>query len=97
MLIITYSGKYSRLVHGEMDEELRTFLGEEHSLEDYKDKIKLLMDLQKDVSLMDDVLWFHMFRLECRDIKHGLREMLVGLVNTLVQDLAHRHMEENAR
>jgi len=76
---------------------VQAFLAEDHTVEEYKKQIQRLQEVQKEVASLDDVLWFHMFRLECHDIKHGLREILEGLISTLVQDLAHKHLSENAR
>ncbi len=80
-----------------MQDEVQQFLAGDHSVDEYKQQIHKLLEVQKEVSSLDDVLWFHMFRLECHDIKHGLREILDKLVASLVQDLAHKHLTENAR
>ena len=82
---------------GEVESEVQAFLGEEHTVDEYKQQIRHLQEIQREVASLDDVLWFHMFRLECHDIKHGLREILDGLVSSLVQDLTQKHLTENAR
>ena len=84
-------------MHGDMEKAVQAFMAEDHSINDYMTKIQGLFEVQKEVTGMDDVLWYHMFRVQCHDIKHGLRALLEGLVRTLVEHLAHKHVQENAR
>lgn len=77
---------------------METFLSqEEHSLAEYKDKIQYYRDLSREITGLDDVVWFDMFQLECHDIKHGLNEIVQNLTLMLVKQLAQNHMHENAR
>lgn len=90
--------KYTCLISGESQEEVESFLSEEgHTLADYRDKIQHLRDLGKEITALDDVVWFDMFQLECHDIKHGLNEIVQNLALTLIRQLAQNHTEENTR
>ena len=82
---------------GEVESQVQAFLAQDHTVDEYKQQIQQLQEVQKEVASLDDVVWFHMFRLECHDIKHGLREILETQVSSLVQDLANKHLTENAR
>ena len=96
-IYIGHVEKYERLVSGEAEAEVQSFLSGEHDLPDYKAKIQHYIELDQEISGLDDVLLFHMFHLECHDIKHGLIELVQGLISSLVQDLAEKHSKENAR
>ena len=74
------------------------FLAQEHhTLAEYKDTIQYYRDLSREITGLDDVVWFDMFQLECHDIKHGLNEIVQNLTLMLVKQLAENHMSENAR
>ena len=51
----------------------------------------------REISGLDDVLIFQMFRLECHDIKHGLTTLAQKMGSKLVDQLADKHIEENKR
>ena len=53
--------------------------------------------MAREISGLDDVLIFQMFRLECHDIKHGLTTLAQKMGSRLVGHLAKKHIEENKR
>lgn len=92
------AGKYNCLISGEAQDEVEAFLAQKHhTLAEYKDKIQHYRDLSREITGLDDVVWFDMFQLECHDIKHGLNEIVQNLTLMLVKQLAENHMCENAR
>ena len=83
---------------GEAERDVETFLNDEdHTLDDYKVKIQHYRELALEIAALDDVVIFHMFVLECHDIKRGLIELAQNLISSLVQHLAERHIAENTR
>lgn len=91
------SEKYDCLVCGEAWEDVQKFLTEEHPLADFKQKIQHYRDLAREIASLDDVIGMEMFQLECMDIKHGLNEQVQDFILTLVNHLAHQHVEENKK
>ena len=90
--------KYTCLISGEAQEQVEDFLNQaEHTLAEYKEKIQHFRDLSREITCMDDVVWFDMFQLECHDIKHGLNEIVQNLTMSLVKQLAQNHIQENSR
>ncbi len=71
--------------------------GKDHSLDDYRAKIECYSNLGREISSLDDVIWFDMFQLGCHDIKHGLNELVQTHITELVSSLADQHMQENMR
>ena len=90
--------QYECLVTGEAEAEVKAFLSEGgKTLAEYKVQIQHYRDLSAEISSLDDVVIFDMFGLECRDIKHGLSELVHNLTSMLVTQLAHKHLEESSR
>jgi hypothetical protein len=90
--------KYNCLISGEALDDVESFLSEDHhTLAEYKQKIQYHRDLSREITGLDDVVWFDMFQLECHDIKHGLNEIVQNLSLMLVKQLAQNHMQENTR
>ena len=89
--------KYKFLISGEAERDVDTFLGSDHTLQEYKEKIDSYRSVAREISGLDDVLIFHMFRLECHDIKHGLTTLAQKMGSKLVDQLAKKHIEENER
>ena len=76
---------------------MTTYLESDHTLHEYKEKIDYYRSVTREISGLDDVLIFQMFRLECHDIKHGLSTLAQKMVSRLVGQLAKKHIEENKR
>lgn len=90
--------KYNHLITGEAREDVENFLSEKgRTLAEFKAKIHAYRELSREITSLDDVVFFDMFQLECHDIKHGLNEIVQDLTMTLVRQLASQHKEENER
>ena len=89
--------KYKFLISGEAKLDVDTFLESDHTLQEYKEKIDSYRSVAREISGLDDVLIFQMFRLECHDIKHGLTTLAQKMGSRLVGHLAKKHIEENKR
>ena len=77
---------------------MESFLSEKgRTLAEFKAKIHVYRELSREITALDDVVFFDMFQLECHDIKHGLNEIVQDLTLALVRQLASQHKEENQR
>ncbi|XP_072136530.1 dynein axonemal heavy chain 12 isoform X2 [Mobula birostris] len=92
-----YVDSYDWLINGTAKESIQKFMEEEHSFDDYIVFIDQFRNLAVEIMSLQKVADFHMVRVDCEDIKHGLAEKAKSCAEMLLDGLVAKHREENLR
>ncbi|XP_029456789.1 LOW QUALITY PROTEIN: dynein heavy chain 12, axonemal [Rhinatrema bivittatum] len=92
-----YVERFSWLVDGTADAQIQSFLEEEHSLEDYIDRIDHFYILAKEIMSLPPRAYFDMIRLDCDDLKEGLADKAKSYAHKLLERIVSDHKNENER
>ncbi|GCC21888.1 hypothetical protein chiPu_0000270 [Chiloscyllium punctatum] len=90
-----YVQNYDWLINGTANERIQEFMEEEHSFDEYTEFIEQFRHLSVEIMSLIKVAHFHMVRLDCEDIKHGLSEKAKSFADILLDGLVAKHREEN--
>ncbi|XP_038668758.1 dynein heavy chain 12, axonemal [Scyliorhinus canicula] len=90
-----YVEHYDWLINGTANERIQKFMEEEHSFDEYTEFIEQFRHLSVEIMSLIKVAHFHMVRLDCEDIKHGLSEKAKSFAEMLLDGLVAKHREEN--
>ncbi|XP_074055006.1 dynein axonemal heavy chain 12 isoform X7 [Macrotis lagotis] len=90
-----YVEKYSWLIDGTATEQIKKFLAEDHTFDEYTERIEEFSYLAKEIMMLPQLAHFPMVRLDCDDLKEGLVNKVKGYSNLLLNDLASKHRSEN--
>ncbi|XP_069795725.1 dynein axonemal heavy chain 12 isoform X2 [Narcine bancroftii] len=92
-----YVDNYDWLINGTAKGRIQKFIEEEHSFDEYTEFIDQFRHLAVEIMSLQKVAHFHMVRLDCEDIKHGLSEKAKSFAEMLLNGLVAKHREENER
>ncbi|XP_055503511.1 dynein axonemal heavy chain 12 [Leucoraja erinacea] len=92
-----YVDNYDWLINGTAKQRIQTFMEEDHTFDEYTKFIDQFRHLAVEIVSLQKVAHFHMVRLECEDIKHGLSEKARSFAEMLLDGLVAKHREENER
>ncbi|XP_078059400.1 dynein axonemal heavy chain 12 [Mustelus asterias] len=90
-----YVENYDWLINGTANERIQKFMEEDHSFDEYTEFIEQFRHLSLEIMSLIKVAHFHMVRLDCEDIKHGLSEKAKSFAEMLLDGLVAKHREEN--
>ncbi|OCT58631.1 dynein heavy chain 12, axonemal [Xenopus laevis] len=91
----TYVENYSWLVDGTANQQVETFIAEEHSFDDYTTFVEQFLQLAKDITSLPARAHYTMVQLDCDDLKQGLADKAKSFANILLERLVTEHRQEN--
>nr|XP_020824636.1 dynein heavy chain 12, axonemal isoform X2 [Phascolarctos cinereus] len=90
-----YVEKYSWLINGTAVDQIQTFQAEDHTFDEYTERIEYFLNLAKEIMMLPNLAHFPMILLDCDDLKEGLVNKVKGYANLLLNDIATKHRNEN--
>jgi dynein heavy chain, axonemal len=88
--------KYANLISKKAEEEVESFLKEEHSFNDYEKEVKKYQRLIKEIAYgPQKVVNVGMFELHCEELIRALAKRAEGLLNKLLEKMLNEHFEMN--
>ncbi|XP_069499778.1 dynein axonemal heavy chain 12 [Ambystoma mexicanum] len=91
----SYVEKFSWLVDGTAEEQVQTFLAEEHTFDECTERIEEFHNLAKEIMNLPLRAHFKMLRLDCDDLKQGLANKAKNFANTMIERLVDSLRAEN--
>ncbi|XP_027026371.2 dynein axonemal heavy chain 12 [Tachysurus fulvidraco] len=89
-----YFDNYDWLVNGNAQNLVETFMEEEHSIDEYSEKVERFRALSKEISSLPSVAHFDMIRLDCEELKQGLANKAQSFAQILLAQLISTHHEQ---
>uniref|UniRef100_A0A8C8DLQ1 Dynein axonemal heavy chain 12 n=1 Tax=Oryzias sinensis TaxID=183150 RepID=A0A8C8DLQ1_9TELE len=83
---------YSWLVNGTAQTQVDTFLKEEHSFEEYTEKVETFHNLAKEISSLPPKVYFTMVQMDCEELKQGLANKAKAYADLLLDKLVIRQI-----
>ncbi|XP_040850987.1 dynein heavy chain 12, axonemal [Ochotona curzoniae] len=91
----TYIEKYNWLLDGTAIKKIKAFQAKDHTFDEYTAFIDKFFSLASEIMLLPQWVHFPMVRLDCEDLKTGLKNKARDFANLLLNDIASKHRREN--
>ncbi|XP_068166194.1 dynein axonemal heavy chain 12-like [Antennarius striatus] len=91
----TYVDKFDWLVNGTALAQVETFISEDHSLDDYRQKAEEFLVLSKEIMSHPMRVHLTMIQLECEELKETLAKKANSFAKFILEKLATIHRKEN--
>ncbi|KAI1892368.1 hypothetical protein AGOR_G00132640 [Albula goreensis] len=91
----SYAERYDWLVDGRAEARVQTFVGEEHSFDEYIELEEEFRNLSREIMSQPTVAHFPMVRLDCEELKQGLAKKAMTFSEILLEQLVIRHRRDN--
>ena len=90
--------KYSSLTNKKAEEEIETFLKEDHSFSEYEKEVKKYQKLVKEITYgSQKIARVGMFELHCEELIGSLSKRASALLNKLIDRMLNEHFEINKK
>ncbi|CDQ84031.1 unnamed protein product [Oncorhynchus mykiss] len=90
-----YVDNYDWLVNGTAQGIVDRFVEEEHSFDDYTEKVEEFCVLSKEIVSLPAIAHFAMVRLDCEELKQGLAKTAKTFAQILLEKLITNHREHS--
>ncbi|XP_055007109.1 dynein axonemal heavy chain 7-like [Boleophthalmus pectinirostris] len=87
----SYVEKYAWLVNGTAQTQVKLFMEEEHSFEEYTQKVEEFHRLSKEIIDLPAKAHFTMVHLDCEELKQGLANKAKHFAEELIKKLVNNH------
>ncbi|CAL9702663.1 unnamed protein product [Knipowitschia caucasica] len=91
----SYVDKYAWLVNGTAQAQVNGFIEEEHSFNDYTQKLEEFQRLSKEIISLPAKVHFTMVHLDCEELKQGLANKAKHFAQVLIKKLLNNHRKLN--
>ncbi|KAG9335134.1 hypothetical protein JZ751_005606, partial [Albula glossodonta] len=91
----SYAERYDWLVDGRAEARVQTFVGEEHSFDEYIELEEEFRNLSREIMSQPTVAHFPMVRLDCEELKQGLAKKAMTFSEILLEQLVIRQRRDN--
>ncbi|TWW56799.1 Dynein heavy chain 7, axonemal [Takifugu flavidus] len=89
-----YVDKYSWLVDGTAQAQVELFINEEHSFEEYTEKVQEFQALSKEILSLPAKAYFTMIHLDCEELKQGLAKKAKNYAEKLLEMVITSHQQQ---
>uniref|UniRef100_A0A3P8ZCE8 AAA+ ATPase domain-containing protein n=1 Tax=Esox lucius TaxID=8010 RepID=A0A3P8ZCE8_ESOLU len=90
-----YVNKYDWLVNGSAQALVDNFIEEEHTFNEYTEKVEEFHVLSKEIVSLPAIAHFAMVRLDCEELKQGLAKKAKTFAQLLLEKLVTNHRENS--
>uniref|UniRef100_A0A8D3AAF5 Dynein axonemal heavy chain 12 n=1 Tax=Scophthalmus maximus TaxID=52904 RepID=A0A8D3AAF5_SCOMX len=91
----SYVDNYDWLVNGTAQAQVETFMGEEHSFDEYTKQVEDFHALSKEIISLPAKVHFTMVHLDCEELKQGLALKAKTYADLFLKKVINRHHEQN--
>ena len=90
-----YVEKYAWLANGKSQSQVNVFMEEEHTFQEYTQKVEEFHRLSKEIMDLPSKMYFTMVHLDCEELKQGLAKKAKHFADVLIKKLVNNHRELN--